>query len=275
MATKKIKKVETPIDQRETFVSLQKSFGETGLSIEEKLQTLYALQKADNAIEALVQLRGELPEEVRVVEEEVQKMKAKADQIAMTIEGCSASIEKCKEDIDECDAAIEKYQKQIEGIQNSREYDSLSREIENQELLRKIAQKTIGETREMAAQKSEALESLRERISIREEDLAAKRSELESIVESTAEKEAELVARREECAAKIDERTLSAYERIKNSVHNHLAVVPVFNGDSCGGCFGAVTPQRLIDIASGKKLVICEHCGRIIVNNPEETPAAE
>ena len=107
------------------------------------------------------------------------------------------------------------------------------------------------------------------------EDLNAKKEELESIVESTAQQEAQFQAGRDECAAKIDPRTMSAYERIRKSVHNHLAVVPVFNDDSCGGCFNTITPQRLIDIKSGKKLVICEHCGRIIVSTGAEGEKTE
>ena len=90
--------------------------------------------------------------------------------------------------------------------------------------------------------------------------------ELDSIIESTAKEEEVLQEKRKACAAKIDDRTMSAYERIRASVSNHLAVVSVYDGDSCGGCFNTITPQRLIDIASNKKLVICEHCGRIIVN---------
>ena len=101
-------------------------------------------------------------------------------------------------------------------------------------------------------------------------DLEAKRDELAQIVDSTAKEERALVKKRDELAEKLDERTLSAYNRIRASVHNHLAVVTVYNGDSCGGCFNTVTPQRLIDIASGKRLVICEHCGRIIVATPQK-----
>ena len=117
------------------------------------------------------------------------------------------------------------------------------------------------------------LDRLGERLENRKEDLAAKREELDGIVDATAKQEAELVARRDTFATKLDQRTLSAYERIKNSTHNHLAVVSLYpdNGDgtygeACGGCFHTIAPQRLIEVASGKKLVICEHCGRIIVN---------
>ena len=189
MAIKKIKKIDTPIDQRETFVSIQKSFADSDVNAQEKLKTLYALQQADTAIDRILQLRGELPGEVEALEEEISALKAKAD-----------------------------------------------------------------------------LEDLKETIAVREEDLRLKKEELGSIVESTAKEEADLRAAREACAAKIDARTMSAYEHIRASVHNHLAVVTVYNGDSCGGCFNTIIPQRLVEIASNRKLIICEHCGRIIVN---------
>lgn len=265
MATKKIKKVETPIDQRETFVSLQKAFADSELSVEEKLKTLYALQEADNAIEKIVQLRGELPAEVEVLEQEIASLNAKGVQIETLIDEYNNSIEANKQNIIELDEQISKYQKQLENIANSREYDSINKELENQGLLRQIAEKNIYELKAAIVTKKDDLEALNQKIEVRNEDLAAKKEELAVIVESTSAEEAKLQARRDECAAKIDARTMSAYERIRNSVHNHLAVVSVFN-DACGGCFNTITPQRLIDIASNKKLVICEHCGRIIVN---------
>lgn len=264
--TKKSTKIVTPIDERETFTSLKKSFAETEQDTEEKLKTLYHLQAADNEIEKLVQLRGELPEEVAALENEIEGFKSKCAHIEDVIDAYNENIEEAKKQIVELDADIEKYRKQLENISNSREYDSINKELENQGLLRAIAEKNINEARFAIEDRKADLERLQDRISIREEDLAAKKEELAGIVESTAKEEAELVAKKEACAAKIDERTLSAYERIRSSVHNHLAVVPVFNEDSCGGCFNTITPQRLIDIASGKKLVICEHCGRIIVN---------
>ena len=119
-------------------------------------------------------------------------------------------------------------------------------------------------------ERKDAIEAIRDRIAIREQDLAAKKEELEGIVASTSDEEKALQEKRDACASKIDERTMSAYNRIRGSVRNHLAVVTVYNGDSCGGCFGAITPQRLVDIASGTKLVICEHCGRILVNPEAE-----
>ena len=264
--TKKIKTVETPIDERETFVSLQKNFADSELSVEEKLKTLYELQEADSALDKILQVRGELPEEVAALEEEIAGLISKTAHIEELIEEYTASIEKNKQDIIDLDADIAKYQKQLENIANSREYDSINKDLENQGLLRQIAEKHIGEARFAIEERKDDLEKIADRLTIREEDLKAKQEELKNIVESTSAEEATLTAKRDECAAKIDARTMSAYNRIRASVVNHLAVVSVFNGDSCGGCFSTITPQRLIDIASNKKLVICEHCGRILVN---------
>ncbi|MCQ2148353.1 MAG: C4-type zinc ribbon domain-containing protein [Bacteroidales bacterium] len=263
---KKIKKVETPIDQRETFVSLMKSFADSDISVAEKLETLYDLQQADNEIDKLMQNRGELPTEVANLEEELAELQEKADSINDMIEEFTKTIANKKQSIIDCDNQIAAYKKQLESVANSREYDSINKEVENQELERLIAEKCINESKVAIANAKADLEDIKDRASIREEDLAAKKAELESIVESTAKLEESLVAKREACAAKIDERTMSAYNRIRASVSNHLAVVTIYNGDSCGGCFNTITPQRQIDVASNKKLIICEHCGRIIVN---------
>ncbi|MCQ2167716.1 MAG: C4-type zinc ribbon domain-containing protein [Bacteroidales bacterium] len=264
--TKKTVKIQTPIDERETFVSLQKSFAESEQNTQEKLKTLYELQAADNEIERLVQLRGELPAEVAVLEDEIAGLKGKSSHIEELVNGYVQTIDSARKQIVELDADIQKYNEQLANITNSREYDSINKEIENQGLLRAICEKNISEAKAAIEERKAELERIGDRITLREDDLAAKKEELSTIVESTAKEEKALREKRDACAAKIDDRTLRAYERICASVQNHLAVVPVFNEDSCGGCFCTITPQRLIDIASGKKLVICEHCGRIIVN---------
>jgi len=263
---KKTQKIETPIDQRETFVSIQKSFADSDLPVAEKLKTLYALQQADTEIDKILQLRGELPMEVEALESELVELNAKAERISELIEGYTRSIAENKLNISECDDQIEKYKSQLDNISNSREYDSLNKEIENQGLLRQIAEKNINETKERIFEKKNELEVVKEKIAVRTEDLKAKNEELATIVESTAKEEEVLRANRETCAAKIDARTMSAYEHIRQSCNNHLAVVSVFNGDSCGGCFNTIAPQRLIDIASNRKMIVCEYCGRILVN---------
>lgn len=270
---KKKVNVPTPIDERETFVSLRKNFAENEQLVQEKLKTLYELQNTDIEIDKLFQLRGELPEEVSALESEVESLKTKKARMEEMIDGYNQGIENDKKHIDELDKEIEEYRKKLENISNSREYDSVNKELENQGLLRAISEKNIREAREAIDSRRQDIERIDDRISIREADLEAKRSELSTITEATAPQEKELVARREAFISKLDERTISAYERIRKSTHNHLAVVSLFPknedgtyGDACGGCFHTITPQRLIDIASGKKLVICEHCGRIIVN---------
>ncbi len=265
MATK-TKKVQTRIDERETFVSLQKNFADTEENVHEKLKVLYELQKADNDIEKILQLRGELPFEVKALEDDVAAIEAKIAQTEALIDGYAANVESARADIVDLDGQIAGYKSQLENIANSREYDSIQKELENLDLLRQIAEKNIRETQAASAEKKESLEDLGRRLEIRREDLRIKQEELDGIVDSTAERENELRARRDALAAKIDERTISAYDRIRASVHNHMAVVSVYNEDSCGGCFNTITPQKLVDIASGRKLIICEHCGRIIVN---------
>ena len=260
------KKVEAPIDQRETFVSLLKSFADSDMPVEEKLKTLYQLQAADSEIDKIIQLRGELPAEVSALEDEIASLKERSAAISAVIDQFNRNIADAKLSIADHESTIEKYQRQLETIANSREYDSLNKEIENQELLRQIDEKTINDTRFEIGNKKAELDELKDRLAIRTDDLKAKKEELENIVEETAKEEAVLRARRDECAAKIDARTMSAYERIRESVHNHLAVVGIYNGDSCGGCFNTITPQRRVEIASNRKLIICEHCGRIIIN---------
>ena len=140
---KKTKKIETPIDQRETFVSIQKNFTDSDLSVAEKLKTLYVLQQADTAIDKIYQLRGELPMEVEQLETEIAELNAKAGRVAELIEEYTKAVAENKNEIVDCDAQIEKYKSQIDNISNSREYDSLNKEIENQGLLRQIAEKNI------------------------------------------------------------------------------------------------------------------------------------
>lgn len=263
---KKINKVETPIDQRETFVSIQKNFADSELSVEQKLKILYDLQKADSAIDKIMQQRGELPLEVQNLEKEVAEMKSRISQINAEIDASNSAITSYKHDIVDCDTAIEKYKSQMESITNSREYDSLTKEVENQELLKKIAQKNVADTKEAILEKKADLSDIKSAMGVRNDDLKAKKEELANIVDSTAKEEKELRAKREALASKIDDRTMSAYDRIRQSERNHLAVVSVYNNNACGGCFNTIIPQRLIDIASNNKLVICEYCGRIIVS---------
>lgn len=266
MATSKTKKVVAPIDERETFVSLRKTFADSEQSAQEKLKVLYLLQQTDNEIEKLVQLRGQLPSEVASLEEGIAQKRSKIAHQEELLAGYTQFIEAQNAEIVNLDAEIGKYEEMKSNISNSREFDSIEKEIENNNILREVCRKNIDKAQENISKCNDELESLKSELAVREEDLKAKNDELAGIISSTAEQEAQLKGKREEFIQKLDERTVSAYERIRASVHNHLAVVPLYNGDSCGGCFNEVTAQRIIDIQGGKKLIICEHCGRIIVN---------
>ena len=204
--------------------------------------------------------------EVEALETEIAELKAKAARVSEMVDEYNKFITENKLGITECNEQIEKYRSQLENVSNSREYDSLNKEIENQDLLRQIAEKHINETKERIFEKKNELEVVKEKIAVRTDDLKAKKEELATIVEATSQEEEKLRADRDACAAKIDERTMSAYDHIRQSCKNHLAVVSVFNGDSCGGCFNTIAPQRLIDIAANKKMIVCEYCGRILVN---------
>ena len=266
MATKKTKKFETPIDQRETFVSIQKTFADSDLSVEEKLKTLYELQNADTEIDKILQLRGELPLEVEHLQNEIAAINSKTDKLKEEAAGLQDAIAEYKNNIEECNSLIAKYSAQVDNVANSREYDSLNKEIENQDLLRQIAEKKIWEAKDRISEINAILRDLAQKLNIRQADLDAKEAELSTIVKDTAAEEERLRAIREQCAEKIDARTMSAYERIRNSCNNHLAVVSVYNGNACGGCMNTIPPQRLIEIAANKKMNICEYCGRILVN---------
>ena len=265
MATKKTKKAQTQVDQRETFVSIQKNFADSA-SVEEKLGILYNLQKTDVAIDKIISRRGELPSEVADLEAEIEALDAKIAKYAELNAGLTLSIGEYKEKAASSEDAANKYRAQMNKISNSREYDSIEKEIENLDLEKQIADKFMGEAKMKIAENKALAEELAQKKEVRLEDLRIKKEELESIAKTTQEEESALRNKREALAEKLDERTISAYERIRASVHNHLAVVSVFNDNACGGCFNTIIPQRLIDIASMKKLVICEHCGRIIVS---------
>ena len=193
---KKTKKIETPIDQRETFVSIQKNFADSDLSVEEKLKTLYSLQLIDTEIDKILQLRGELPLEVEHLENEIADLKAKSAGISTGIEESTKKIAEYKNQIVDYDAAIEKYKAQVDHVANSREYDSLSKEIENLGLLRQIAEKNIGETKERILDRKADIEAIKEKLAVRNDDLKAKKEELATIVESTAKEEEKLRAQR-------------------------------------------------------------------------------
>jgi uncharacterized protein len=267
MATKKAtKSIVTPIDQRETFVSAAKAVNDSdGVSMEEKLLTLYRIQQADTAIDKIHLLRGELPLEVQDLEDDIAGLKTRMVNTQEEIKDAEKYLSELKAKIVECKALVEKNEEQSKKVMNNREYESITRQIEFQQLEQEASEKHIGETNLLLAEKSQLLEDTKLQLAGREIDLENKKKELDQIITETAKEEDQLKAQIDELAKKIDERMYVAYNRVRGNAKNHLAVVTVKRG-ACGGCFNQIPPQRQLDIVQSKKIIICEYCGRILVS---------
>ena len=276
MATKKANKaIVTPIDQSETFVSAVKSVTESdGVTMEEKLRTLYKIQQADTAIDKIHLLRGELPLEVQDLEDDIAGLNTRIANTQTEIKDAEKYISDLKAKIEECKVLVEKYEEQSKKVMNNREYESITRQIEFQQLEQEASEKHIRETNLLLAEKAALLEDTKKQLEGRQIDLDNKKAELEQIITETAKEEEQLEAHKEELAKKLDERMFVAYNRVRNNCKNHLAVVTVKRG-ACGGCFNQIPPQRQLDIAQNKKIIICEYCGRILVSPEFDEPAKE
>lgn len=273
MATKKVNKtVSAPVSQDETFVSLTmaKGLSENENAIEEKLQALYNIQKADTAIDKIYLLRGELPLEVKDIEDETEGLKTRIANNQADIDAFEAAIASNRQKVVDDQELIAKYRAQQDNVKNNREYESIEHEIEFQELDIQAAQKHIKDDTIAIEKRKSIIEDTKVRLQMREDDLADKKKELEAIVEETAREEERLLAERSQLEAKVDERMLAAYNRVRNSTKNRLAVVTVKDG-ACSGCFNQIPPQRQLDIMSNKKIIVCEYCGRILVNPSFDT----
>ena len=249
-------------------MATQKKNADVDYSMQEKILALYELQKIDSKIDAINRVKGELPLEVQDLEDEMAGMKTRIDHINSEIEEFNALTKQRKREIDQAKIMIGNYKEQQNNVRNNREFDAISKEIEYQELEIELAEKRLKEYAAGIKSKKLQLEEAANLSKDRAADLAAKKSELEGIEAETAPQVAEFQAQREQVQAKIDERLLAAYDRIRRNVRNGLAVVTV-KRDACGGCFNRIPPQRQVDIRQGKKIIVCEYCGRILVADPE------
>lgn len=234
-------------------------------SVEEKLVGLIKLQKIDSKLDEFQILKGELPLEVSDLEDEIAGLHARKNRIEEEINGITEFIEKKKEAIKEADALIKKYEKQSSNVKNSREFEAINKEIEMQQLEMKLAEKHIKDANEEIAEKAKSLEIAKKNIATKEGVLNHKKSELEKIIADTEKEEKEFKQKSEQARAEIEERLLYSYDRIRKSYRNGLAVVPV-ERDACGGCFNAIPPQKQSEIRLHKKVMVCENCGRILVD---------
>ena len=247
----------------------QKKTSEVDYSMQEKIMALYELQKLDSQIEEINKVKGDLPLEVQDLEDEIEGLKTRIDNINNEIEEFNSLTKQRKREVDQAKIQIAHYKEQQNNVRNNREYDSITKEIEYQELEIELAEKRLKEYTAAIKNKKVQLEDAEAVVADRNLDLTAKKSELESIEAETADQVASLESKAEKAKTKIDERLLTAYNRIRRSVRNGLAVVTV-QRDACGGCFNRIPPQRQADIRLGKKLIVCEYCGRILVDDKDK-----
>jgi uncharacterized protein len=234
-------------------------------SIEGKLKNLYQLQLIDSKIDKLRTVRGELPLEVSDLEDTVAGLETRLQNITEEVAELENQLSEKKQAIKDFQSNIKKYEAQQSKVRNNREYDAITKEIEFQNLEIQLAEKRMKEAKAAITLKTELLEKSKAEFEERSKDLKAKKSELEEIIAETEKEEKELLKQSQKAAAGIEERLLNAYKRIRDNSRNGLAVVAV-ERDACGGCYNKIPPQRQLDIRLNKKIIVCEHCGRILVD---------
>jgi uncharacterized protein len=244
-----------------------KKGGETAeMTVAEKLNALYDLQLVDTAIDKIRILRGELPLEVQDLEDEIEGLQTRVSKYEDDIASLEKSINGKKQEISNAQDLIKKYEEQQNNVRNNREYDSLSKEIEFQTLEIELSEKRIREFTTQIEEKQLVIQESSEVLEGRKLDLENKKKELEEIIDETKKEEEVMEKKSAELEHIIEERLISAYKKIRANARNGLAVVPV-ERDACGGCFNKIPPQRQLDIASKKKIIVCEYCGRILVDS--------
>lgn len=235
-------------------------------SVEEKLSSLVNLQKIDSKLDQIAVLKGELPMEVADLEDEIQGLHARQMRIEEEINGITDFIDQKREAIKEAQAMLKKYEKDSENVKNNREFEAINKEIEMQQLEVKLCEKHIKDATDEIGEKAEALEKAKKAISAKEGVLNTKKEELEKIISSTEKEEKQISKIASEARENVDERLLTSYEKIRKNYRNGLAVVSV-ERDACGGCFYSIPPQKQSEIKQHKKVMVCENCGRILVDS--------
>ena len=251
----------------------------TDLSVEERLKTLYQLQTTLSEIDEKRALRGELPLEVEDLEDEIAGLTTRIEKIQNDIDEYQRAVAQKKGEIETAKASVERYKTQLNDVKNNREYDTLSKEIEFQTLEIELCNKKIKEANYKIEEKKAELEQNQAIIDDRRQALDMKKAELDEIMEETRAEEEKLKAKVKELEVKIEPRLLTSFKRIRKNARNGLGIVYV-QRDACGGCFNKIPPQRQLDIKMHKKVIVCEYCGRILID-PElagvkiATPGAE
>ena len=234
-------------------------------TVEEKLKALFELQTLHTQIDKIRQTRGELPMEVADLEDEVAGLETRIQKIKAELDDLEDSIVTRKNMIKEALAAAKKYEVQLSDVKNNREYDAISKEIEIQGLEIQVSEKKIKEHTFEIQTKTGVYEKALANITERKKDLEIKKAELDTITAETEKEETSIIFKADQAEKHIDERLLIAYNRLRNNAKNGLAVVTI-QRDSCSGCFNQIPPQRQLDIRQRKRIIVCEHCGRILVD---------
>lgn len=238
-------------------------------TVAQKLEAIHNLQLIDSRLDAIVKVRGALPEEVQDLEDEIIGYDTRLNKFHTEIESFEDEIKRLKESIKDSEKLIKKYQEQQMNVRNNREYDAITKELELQDLEIQVSKKKIIEAGVRIDQKKVDLDELTAVMKDRKKDLDQKKDELSTIVSESETEESKLRADREKASKKVDERLVKSYTKIRANAKNGLAVVMVKRG-ACGGCFNTVPPQRQADIREKKKLIVCEHCGRILAGVEDE-----
>ena len=235
------------------------------MSVEEKLKTLYQLQVTLSAIDEKRALRGELPLEVQDLEDEIAGLNTRKEKIQSEIADFQNAVAQKRNEIESAQQSVDRYKQQLDTVRNNREYDTLTKEIEFQSLEIELCQKKIKEANTKVAERQEDLKKVDDTINERQADLDHKRGELDEIMKETRDAEAELKEKAKALEANIEPRLLQSFKRIRKSARNGLGIVYV-QRDACGGCFNKIPPQRQLDIKMHKKIIVCEYCGRILID---------
>lgn len=236
------------------------------VTVEDKLRALYDLQLIDSRIDEIKNTRGELPLEVKDLEDEIEGLQTRLNNFSTDIENLETSIANKKNNIEEAKSLTKKYAEQQKNVRNNREFDSITKEVEYQDLEIQLAEKHINEFQVKIAQKNEIIDAAKEKTKSREDHLKHKRDELDSILKETEKEETLLLKKSVDFGKLIDERLLKAYHKIRTNVRNGLAVVTIERGAS-GGSFFTIPPQRQVEIAARKKIITDEHSGRILIDS--------
>ena len=237
-------------------------------SVEEKLKSLYQIQLIDSEVDRIRTVRGELPLEIEDLQDSILSFSKKIEKVNHELDSENEIKIKNTNQIVESNELIKKYKKQLDNIKNNREFVSLTKEIEFQNLEIELSEKKIKDSEAKLLHHTESLNNLNENLSSRKDELDKKSGELEEIIQETEKEEAALLKKSLKAKKNVDDRLLSAYEKIRANVKNGLSVVSI-KRDACAGCFNKIPPQRQLDIKLHKKIIICEHCGRILVDEEE------